>query len=175
MDSFDFNLKRMANLIAPYNVSLRPHAKMHKSVDVAHQQLANGKATGICCQKVSEAEVFARAGITDILITNQVCDEVKIERLAGIASLGCRLSVCVDDKANIDALSEKGKCCVHCLVELDCGVALRCDRYWTGDRVGYCDRGVRTSNFDGLQAYRGVQHELYYPSTKQNWMLLLRR
>ena len=43
MDSFDYNLRRMANLIAPYNVSLRPHAKMHKSVDVARQQLANSK------------------------------------------------------------------------------------------------------------------------------------
>ena len=70
MGSFDHNLKRMAEVIAPYNVSLRPHAKMHKSIDVARQQLAQGKATGICCQKVSEAEVFARAGISDILITN---------------------------------------------------------------------------------------------------------
>ena len=98
MDNFDYNLKRMAELITPYNVSLRAHAKMHKSVDIARQQLAHGKASGICCQKVSEAEVFARAGIRDILITNQVCDPIKIERLTGIASLGCRLSVCVDDK-----------------------------------------------------------------------------
>ena len=88
MGSFDDNLKRMAEVIAPYNVSLRPHAKMHKSIDVARQQLAQGKTIGICCQKVSEAEVFARAGISDILITNQVCDQMKIERLAGIAGLG---------------------------------------------------------------------------------------
>ena len=109
MESFDDNLQRMAEVIKPYNISLRPHAKMHKSIDVARKQLAQGKTTGICCQKVSEAEVFARAGISDILITNQVCDQVKIERLAGIAALGCRLSVCVDNKANIDALSTEAK------------------------------------------------------------------
>ena len=66
MESFNDNLKRMAEVIAPYNVSLRPHAKMHKSIDVARQQLAQEKTTGICCQKVSEAEVFARAGISDL-------------------------------------------------------------------------------------------------------------
>ena len=44
LDSFDYNLRRMAEIITPYNVSLRAHAKMHKSVDVARQQMAHGKA-----------------------------------------------------------------------------------------------------------------------------------
>ena len=70
----------MADILAPYNVMLRAHAKMHKSVDVARQQHEIGGAGGICCQKVSEAEIFARAGIDDILITNQVCDPLKITR-----------------------------------------------------------------------------------------------
>ena len=164
MDNFDYNLKRMAELITPYSVSLRAHAKMHKSVDIARQQLAHGKASGICCQKVSEAEVFARAGIPDILITNQVCDRVKIERLTGIASLGCRLSVCVDDKANIEALSAEAKkqhVHIYCLVELECGAG----------RCGVADAALVTELaktidaadnliFDGIQAYQGsIQHE----------------
>ena len=164
MDGFDYNLKRMAEVIKPYNVSLRAHAKMHKSVDVARRQMSYGKASGICCQKVSEAEVFARAGISDILITNQVCDQVKIERLAGISGLGCRVSVCVDDKTNIDALSAEAKkqnVHIHCLVELECGAG----------RCGVADAGEVTELavaidaaehliFDGLQAYQGsIQHE----------------
>ena len=48
----------------------RVHAKMHKSLDVAKLQQRLGGATGVCCQKVSEAEVFARGGIEDILISN---------------------------------------------------------------------------------------------------------
>ena len=165
MGSFDDNLKRMAEVITPYNVSLRPHAKMHKSIDVARQQLAQGKATGICCQKVSEAEVFARAGISDILITNQVCDQVKIERLAGIAALGCRLSVCVDNKGNINALSAEAKkqnVHIHCLVELDCGAG-RCG-VADAEQVTELATAIKEAEhliFDGLQAYQGsIQHEL---------------
>ncbi len=164
MDCFDHNLKRMAEVIKPYNISLRAHAKMHKSVDVARQQMEHGEASGICCQKVSEAEVFARAGIPDILITNQVCDQVKIERLAGIAALGCRLAVCVDDKANIHALSAEAKkqnVYIHCLVELECGAG-RCG---VGDAKQVTELAVAINTaehliFDGLQAYQGsIQHE----------------
>ena len=164
MDSFDYNLKRMTKLIAPYNVSLRAHAKMHKSVDVARQQIAYGNASGICCQKVSEAEVFARAGITDILITNQVCDQLKIERLASIAVLGCRVSVCVDDKANIDALSAEAKkqnVHIHCLVELECGAG-RCG-VTNAEKATELSVEIEAAEhliFDGLQAYQGsIQHE----------------
>ena len=164
MDSFEYNLKRMADVIKPYNVSLRAHAKMHKSVDVARQQLTHGEASGICCQKVSEAEVFARAGILDILITNQVCDQKKIERLAGIAGLGCRLSVCVDDRENIDALSAEAKkqnVHIHCLVELDCGAG-RCG-VADDTQVTELALAIDTAGhliFDGLQAYQGsIQHE----------------
>ena len=160
MDSFYYNLKRMAEVITPYNVSLRAHAKMHKSVDVARQQITHGKASGICCQKVSEAEVFARAGIPDILITNQVCDRIKIERLASIASLGCRLSVCVDDRANIDALSAEAKkqnVHIHCLVELECGAG-RCG-VADAEQVTELAVAIDTAEhliFDGLQAYQGT-------------------
>lgn len=44
---------------------------MHKSVDVLRLQEKLGGAVGVCCQKVSEAEVFARGGIKDILVSNQ--------------------------------------------------------------------------------------------------------
>ena len=60
---------------------------MHKSVDVAKLQERLGGAAGVCCQKVSEAEVFARGGIKDILISNEVRDPLKIDRLAQIPKL----------------------------------------------------------------------------------------
>jgi D-serine deaminase-like pyridoxal phosphate-dependent protein len=46
-------------------IRLRPHAKTHKSADIAHIQVARG-AVGICCAKLGEAEVFVDAGIEDI-------------------------------------------------------------------------------------------------------------
>ena len=45
--------------------------------------------------KVSEAEVFARGGIKDVLVSNQVRDPAKIDRLARIPKLGARAICCV--------------------------------------------------------------------------------
>ena len=172
LDQFEFNLKRMADILAPYDVTLRAHAKMHKSVDVARQQHKIGGASGICCQKVSEAVVFATAGIADILVTNQVCDPLKITRLAGIAATGCRLSVCVDDLANIAALSAeavKQNTQIRCLVELECGAG-RCGVSHP-DEVTALAVAIDTADgliFDGLQAYHGsIQHEQGYGQRKQ--------
>ena len=172
LDQLENNLKRMADILAPYDVTLRAHAKMHKSVDVARQQHKIGGASGICCQKISEAEVFARAGIADILVTNQVCDPLKITRLAGIAATGCRLSVCVDDLANIAALSAeavKQNTQIRCLVELECGAG--------GCGVSHPDEVTALAVaidaadgliFDGLQAYHGsIQHDKGYGQRKQ--------
>ena len=68
---FEDNISKMKEFVLNNNVKLRPHAKMHKSVDVAKYQIDNGGAHGICCQKISEAEIFVRAGIKDILTLNQ--------------------------------------------------------------------------------------------------------
>ena len=84
LDAFEANLLRMRQLAAASQVQLRAHAKMHKSVDVSRRQMEIGGAMGICCQKVSEAEVFARAGFDNILITNQIIDPVKINRMVWI-------------------------------------------------------------------------------------------
>ncbi|HJZ44883.1 MAG TPA: hypothetical protein VJ233_14270 [Hyphomicrobiaceae bacterium] len=54
LDAFERNLKRMADFARGAGVRLRPHAKTHKSPDIAARQVALG-AVGVCCQKVSEA------------------------------------------------------------------------------------------------------------------------
>lgn len=59
------NLRRMQQLANDAGMALRPHAKTHKSPELARWQLEAG-ATGICCAKLGEAEVFADAGLTDI-------------------------------------------------------------------------------------------------------------
>ncbi len=59
------NIKRMQTVATSGGLTLRPHTKTHKSPRIAKWQLEQG-AAGICCAKVSEAEVFADAGISDI-------------------------------------------------------------------------------------------------------------
>src|SRR5689334_2360453 len=59
------NINRAQTAADAIGARLRPHAKTHKSPQIARWQLARG-AVGICCAKLGEAEVFADAGITDI-------------------------------------------------------------------------------------------------------------
>ena len=72
LDALERNIKKMGDYAKAHGMRHRVHAKMHKSVDVAKLQQRLGGAAGVCCQKVSEAKVFARSGIKDILITNEI-------------------------------------------------------------------------------------------------------
>jgi 3-hydroxy-D-aspartate aldolase len=97
LDALERNIRKMGAYAKAHNMRHRAHGKMHKSVDVMKLQESLGAATGVCCQKVSEAEVFVRAGIKDVLVSNQVRDPAKIDRLARLPKLGSRIIVCVDE------------------------------------------------------------------------------
>lgn len=103
LDAFARNLDRMQAAADAAGVHLRPHAKAHKCPAVALEQRARG-AVGICCQKVSEALPFLHAGVTDIHISNQLASTTKAAVLARWAAAGARISACVDEVSQIDAL-----------------------------------------------------------------------
>ena len=103
MDAFEQNLETMENALAGSGVGLRAHAKAHKCSEIARRQIAAG-AVGICCQKVSEAIVMAEGGVSDILITNQIVDPVKLQRLCSIGA-SVNLSFLCDSSEVISTLS----------------------------------------------------------------------
>jgi hypothetical protein len=84
LDAFENNVALMAKMVASFGVNHRPHAKTHKSPDVARRQIAAG-AVGQCCQKVGEAEVLVAGGIQDVLVSNQIVGRRKLDRLAALA------------------------------------------------------------------------------------------
>src|SRR5438034_5367854 len=90
------NLARMAKLAADHNIKLRPHAKTHKSAYMAKRQMAHG-AVGLTCATFTEAEVFADAGVDDLLIAHPPVGRPKLERLAALAGRVKRLAVSLDD------------------------------------------------------------------------------
>ena len=49
--ALEANIAAMAANVKAYGIALRPHAKTHKSVDIAHRQIAAG-AVGLCCAKL---------------------------------------------------------------------------------------------------------------------------
>jgi 3-hydroxy-D-aspartate aldolase len=154
----------MGNYAKAHGMRHRSHGKMHKSVDVQKLQERLGGAVGVCCQKVSEAEVFARGGIGDILVSNQVRDPAKIDRLARLPKHGARITVCVDDIANVAELSaaaQKHGTTLACLVEIDCG-ARRCGVATTGEAVAIAQAidAAPGLEFTGIQAYQGAMQHL---------------
>ncbi|RBO51718.1 DSD1 family PLP-dependent enzyme [Rhodovulum sp. BSW8] len=164
LDALERNIQKMGDWARAHGMRHRVHGKMHKSVDVARLQERLGGACGVCCQKVSEAEAFARGGIKDVLVSNQVRDPAKIDRLARLPKLGARTLVCVDDPANVAELSEAAErhgTEIECLVEIDCGAG-RCGVTETADVVAIAKAidaapGLR---FAGLQAYQGAMQHL---------------
>jgi 3-hydroxy-D-aspartate aldolase len=164
LDALERNIIKMGQFAKDKNMRHRVHGKMHKSVDVALLQEKLGGSCGVCCQKVSEAEAFVRGGIKDVLVSNQVRDPAKIDRLARLPKLGARAICCVDDLANIADLSAaavKHGTQIECLVEIDCGAG-RCGVQSTEDVVAIATaidaaEGVK---FAGLQAYQGAMQHL---------------
>lgn len=161
LDAFDRNVARMAAYVAATGVALRAHAKTHRSVSVAKRQISAG-AVGQCVQKVGEAEALVRGGIADVLVSNEVVGEAKLDRLATLARTA-RIALCFDDAGQVDAASRAATRAgveLGGLVEIEvgmgrCGIAPGAPATDLARRVADAP-GLR---FDGLQAYHGrAQH-----------------
>lgn len=162
VDALDRNIGRMAALAASRGVALRPHAKTHKSIDIARRQIAAG-AAGVCCAKIGEAEVLAEGGVTGILITSPVAAPAAIERLAKLAMTARGLMVVVDHPGVADqlqsALAAAGTR-LGVVIDIDPGIA-RTGVASAEAAVALARMIDRSSNLD----YRGVQ---YYCGSQQH-------
>ena len=161
LDALDANIAYLARFAERAGVCLRPHAKSHKSADIAARQLAQG-AVGLCCQTVSEAEAMVHAGVRDVLVSNEVVAPRLIARLAALAG-EARLLVCADDAGNVAALNGAAAdfdTQLDVLVEMDVGAG-RCGLA-PGEPACVLAHAIAASSnlrFAGLQAYHGpAQH-----------------
>jgi D-serine deaminase-like pyridoxal phosphate-dependent protein len=103
-DRLAANIARAQAYMTAHNLSFSPHIKTHKIPAVARQQIAAG-ATGINCQKLTEAEVFADAGFDDILITYNLLGTARVQRLATLNARVARLQVVADSTTTVDGLA----------------------------------------------------------------------
>jgi D-serine deaminase-like pyridoxal phosphate-dependent protein len=124
LEAAERNLRRMADFLRGGSVGLRPHIKVHKSIDAARLQMGLGGAHGVCTATLAEAAVMIRGGIDDVLIANQIVGSDKATataRLAGDATL----MVAVDDVANLRELSAAATAAgtsINVLIEYDVGM-----------------------------------------------------
>lgn len=167
LDAMDRNLARMAAFAAGHGLRLRPHAKMHKSAELAQLQMAHG-AVGVCVQKTDEALALAHAGVRDIYISNEVIEPSKLLRLAqAVRELPTRFSIAVDSALGVQRLAEalhaagvSTSACLDVLVEIDvgqgrCGIAPGVPAVALVQAIA----AQPALRFAGLQAYHGgAQH-----------------
>ncbi|HET9588787.1 MAG TPA: alanine racemase, partial [Anaerolineales bacterium] len=122
VDRLEANITRLQAYLDSYNIANRPHIKTHKIPAIAALQVEAG-ATGITCQKVSEAEVMAAAGFTDIFIPYNILGASKLSRLMALAAEG-EVSVTADSAYVVRGLSKaavQAGLTLTVLVECDTG------------------------------------------------------
>jgi D-serine deaminase-like pyridoxal phosphate-dependent protein len=157
LDAVDANLRRMFEAGRERGVNVRTHFKSLKCGGLARYIKERGGASFLAA-KLNEAEALADAGITDILIANQVVGPQKMQRLAQLAKR-VQLRVCVDQAENVDQLSRAmhaAGATLGILIEVDIGMA-RCG-VPPGEAavtLAQCIRKTPGLRFDGLQGYDG--------------------
>lgn len=163
VDALDRNVAAMAKLAGDHGVALRPHAKTHKSIDIARRQIAAG-AVGQCVAKIGEAEVLADGGVTGLLITSPVAAPAAITRLAALATRSAGLMATVDDVRTavaIDCALTAAGTTLDVVIDIDPGI------HRTG--VASADAAVALANtiaalpaltYRGVQFYCGAQQHI---------------
>ncbi|MES2042547.1 MAG: DSD1 family PLP-dependent enzyme [Pseudomonadota bacterium] len=126
LDALTRNIDRMAAFAASKGLKLRPHAKTHKSPEIARRQVAAG-AVGACCAKLGEAEVLADGGIlAGLHITSPVVSPPAIERLVALNARVEGLMCVVDNPDNVHAIGAAAAAAggkpVQLVIDVDPGI-----------------------------------------------------
>ncbi len=180
LDAMQRNLGRMAEFARKHDIRWRAHAKMHKSSALAKLALQAG-ATGICVQKVSEAEVMAAGGVTDIYISNEIVAPAKLARVADLAhqlaAEDGQLAIAVDSPEGVkrlaQAMNERRRggppAVIDVFVEIDVGQG-RCGVPPGRQAVDLAHEIRRhpALRFAGLQAYHGKAQHLRTPQARRD-------
>ncbi|MCM2345286.1 MAG: DSD1 family PLP-dependent enzyme [Acidovorax soli] len=170
LDAMERNIARMADFARKHGMLWRPHAKMHKSAEIA-LLLQRAGAVGACVQKTAEAEALAAGGVRDITITNQVIAHPKLLRVARLAARlqaqGGRLALAVDSAEGIqrlaDAMAQAApQARIDVLVEIDVGQG-RCGVPPGEPALALAQAVARLAQLRlaGLHAYHGRAQHLH--------------
>lgn len=81
---FEQNIRRMADNSKTEGINVRPHVKVHKSIEVAKRQIALG-AVGLTVATIAEAELMSGAGIRGVLWTKQPASQNNIYRAIALS------------------------------------------------------------------------------------------
>ncbi len=105
IDLFEKNLNKMAASAKAAPIHLRPHVKVHKSVDVAKRQMALG-AIGLTTATIAESELMSDAGIEGVLWTKQPASMNNLLRTVELSKRDPTFMFVIDDPLVADQVEE---------------------------------------------------------------------
>src|SRR5689334_21070099 len=114
------NAERMRERVRQFGVTLRPHVKTSKSIDVL-RILSGGADIPITVSTVAEARYFFERGVRDILYAVGIAP-VKLPQVAEFLRQGCKLRVILDSLEAAEAVQAFGSAeglNIEALIEVD--------------------------------------------------------
>jgi len=102
---FERNVNTMATTAKSNGINVRPHVKIHKSVDVAKYQIGQG-AIGVTCATIAEAELMSGAGVQNVLWTKQPASANNIARAVALSKKDSTFLFVADDPLVVDWVEE---------------------------------------------------------------------
>ena len=122
VDRMAANLRKVGEYCRSWGISYRPHAKTHKSRELARAQIAAG-AVGMTVATPREAEVMAEV-CQDILMAYPPVGKPRLNRLLSL-SREIRLSVALDSQEALQGLTQEARAVgreIGVLVKVDMGM-----------------------------------------------------
>ncbi|MBT4424698.1 hypothetical protein HN807_02670 [Candidatus Bathyarchaeota archaeon] len=168
LEKFQWNIDKMFKFAKKTGVQVRPHAKTFKAAAICNKLIEAG-ANGVMTQKLSEAEVLLNSGILygdkTILISQEIADQGKIERVVGmtVAMGEGRVITSIDslqEAEMISRIAERWGVKQDVLIEIThgrCGVSPGEDAVWVAKRL----MKLPGLNFRGIYGYENpVEREV---------------
>jgi D-serine deaminase-like pyridoxal phosphate-dependent protein len=158
LDLFEKNVKHMADAASANRIHVRPHVKIHKSVDVAKRQIAQG-AIGLTCATIAEAELMSVAGIKHVLWTKQPASKNNITRAVVLSKKDPTFMFVVDDPQVVDWVDEAAGA-MNARLKIAVSVFAGMNRQGIANGQPAVDlarkiAGSKRMDFEGFMAYSG--------------------
>jgi 3-hydroxy-D-aspartate aldolase len=159
LDLLESNIEKMSHHAKASSIQLRPHAKTHKSGEIARRQIGAG-ALGVCTSTIHEAEALAAAGIKGLLITSELVGRNKIERLARLTRKQPDTLTVVDNLAHAEQLDEAAgvaKITLNVMIDID-PIGRRTGVLPGNEAFGLAEQVMKLSHLKlrGIHSYSGA-------------------
>jgi D-serine deaminase-like pyridoxal phosphate-dependent protein len=159
LDLFEKNVNKLADYTKTVGINVRPHVKVHKSVDVGKRQMALG-AIGLTTATIAESELMSGAGIKGVLWTKQPASLNNIARTIALTKRDPTFIFVIDDPIVFDWVEQAAAAAnVKCRVAVSVYAGLVRQGIENGKPALELAQKVASSKhmkFEGYMAYSGA-------------------